>query len=278
MIPMTHAKHSIAFVITFISLLPSIPLVAGVLELDGIDSWVELTNADGGIPSGADAFTVEAWVNPDIHNDGHITFWGDQAGNSANGFRLRGGGATRHYFWGNDHDTTSTGDLSDDASGLGGDGWHHLGVVWDGTQTQWYWNGSPLEEPRAAAGVNVSNGNHRIGSRLDAEFFDGYIDEVRIWDRARSAGEMASSFDDELPTNTAGLVAYYKFDAENDFADATGNGHDGTAMGLGASIDIALNAPVTPTEDSDGDGLPDSWEERWFGEGNLSQGRTTIPT
>ncbi|MGI9241180.1 MAG: LamG domain-containing protein [Verrucomicrobiales bacterium] len=266
-----------ALAITFLTCPGAIPVSAGVLELDGIDSWVELTNTDGGIPSGADAFTVEAWVNPDVHNDGHITFWGEQAGNAASGFRLRGGGATRHYFWGNDHDTTGTGDLSDDTSGPGSDGWHHLGVVWDGSQTQWYWNGDPLEGPRAAAGVNVTDANHRIGSRLGDEFYDGYLDEIRIWDRARSADEMAASFDDELPTNTVGLVAYYKFDAESDFSDATGNGHDGTPMGFGAMVETTLNAPVSPTEDSDGDGLPDDWEELWFGEGNLSQGPDDNP-
>ena len=37
---------------------------AGVLELDGVDSWVEFTNAEGLIPTGAEAFTIEAWINP----------------------------------------------------------------------------------------------------------------------------------------------------------------------------------------------------------------------
>ena len=170
-------------------LLASIPAHAGALALDGNGDYVTFPNE--GIPSGDSDFTIEAWVNPDVHSDSTITFWGNQAGNQANGFRLKGAGTTRHYFWGNDHDTTATGDLSSDASGPNGDGWHHLAITWDGAQTQWYWNGATLEEPRAASGVNVANTNHRIGSRIDAEFFDGLIDEVRIWDKARSAAEIA---------------------------------------------------------------------------------------
>ena len=81
---------------------------AGVLSLDGIDSWVSFENESGMIPVGDDPFTVEAWINPTGPTSGgaggQITFWGEQAGNQSNGFRMRGPGGVRHYFWGNDHD------------------------------------------------------------------------------------------------------------------------------------------------------------------------------
>jgi hypothetical protein len=247
----------------FVAFLGAPSARAGVLSLDGIDGWVELNNADGAIPSGADPFTTEAWVNPIVHSNSTMTFWGNQAGNQANGFRLKGGGTTRHYFWGNDHDTIGTGDLAADTGGPNSDGWHHLAITWDGAQTQWYWNGAPLEGPRSAAGVNVADANHRIGSRLAAEFFHGFLDEIRIWNVARSADEIALTFDKEVDADTTGLVAYYKFDLADDYSDDTAGGHDGTPMGIATTIDLLQNAPVSSLEDSDADNLPDAWELRW---------------
>ncbi|MGI9244205.1 MAG: LamG-like jellyroll fold domain-containing protein, partial [Verrucomicrobiales bacterium] len=211
----------------------------GALELDGNGDYV--TFPSEGIPSGSEAFTIEAWVNPDVHGDSTITFWGNQSANQANGFRLKGGGTTRHYFWGNDHDTSATGDLSSDSSGPNGDGWHHLAITWNGSQTQWYWNGSTLEGLRSAGGVNVANANHRIGSRLDAEYFDGLIDELRIWDRARSGAEIAGDYQQELTGGEANLVAY--FDFEGDLVDRAGGDNDGTPQG-DASVNGAQSAPV----------------------------------
>ena len=167
-------------------------LHAAALSLDGNGDYVTFVGA--GVPSGNAPFTIEAWVNPDVHGNSMITFWGLQSGNQANGFRLMAGGNTRHFFWGNDHDTSATGDISANTSGPNNDGWHHLAITFNGTQTQWYWNGAPLEGPRTANGVNVAFASHRIGNRLDGEYWDGLIDEIRIWNVARSAGEIASDW------------------------------------------------------------------------------------
>ena len=266
---MIRLLFTLLLMVGFVAFLGAPSARAGVLSLDGIDGWVELSNADGAIPSGADPFTTEAWVNPTVHSNSTMTFWGNTAGNQANGFRLKDGGATRHYFWGNDHDTIGTGDLSADTGGPNSDGWHHLAITWDGAQTQWYWNGAPLEGPRSAAGVNVADANHRIGSRLGAEFFHGFLDEIRIWNVARSADEIGLTFDKEVDADTTGLVAYYKFDLAADYSDETAGGHDGTPMGVATTIDLLQNAPVTSLEDSDADNLPDTWELRWLSVNDL---------
>jgi hypothetical protein len=48
------------------------------------------------------------------------------------------------------------------------------------------------------------------------------------------------------------------------------------------SLEVAASTEAGPEElfvvsDSDGDGLPDTWEEKWFGENNLSQGANDDP-
>ena len=237
----------------FVAFLGAPSARAGVLSLDGIDGWVELNNADGAIPSGADPFTTEAWVNPIVHSNSTITFWGNQASQQANGFRLKSGGGLRHYFWGNDHDTIGTGDLAADTGGPNSDGWHHLAITWDGAQTQWYWNGAPLQGPRSAAGVNVADANHRIGSRLGAEYFDGLIDEITVWGVALSAADIAGGWNQPIDYSDPGvqgaLIAHYDFENGLTDSSALGGAQNGVAMG-GATIDQGANAPLIPEPSS----------------------------
>ena len=245
-----------------------LPCHAGVLVLEGGD-WVSFENSEGLIPVGEDPFTLEAWINPTSPTGGgaggQITFWGEQAGNQSNGFRMRGPAGVRHYFWGNDHDEDfEDGSIIEDDTGPNGDGWHHLAFTFDGSETIWYHNGEPLGFPRAVSGVNVADSNFRIGSRLDAEFFDGFIDEVRIWNVARSEEDIAGVWETELNGDEEGLVAYFNF--EDELKDVTGQ-HDGTAETDFVSVDADMNAPVAPAgdPDEDDDGLLDRWEETHFG-------------
>ncbi|MDA7650085.1 LamG domain-containing protein, partial [Verrucomicrobiales bacterium] len=161
-------------------------LDAGVLSLNG-NSYVELANPSGVFPIGNESFTIEAWINPTSipaggTAGGQITFWGNQSGNQANGFRMRGNQGLRHYFWGNDQDANTSEDMLGDTTGLNGDGWHHLALSYnaDTTNSTFFHNGISIGTQHRHAGVNVADANYRIGSRLDnREFFHGYIDELR---------------------------------------------------------------------------------------------------
>lgn len=219
---------------------------ADVLNLDGSGDYV--TFPATGIPSGSGTFTIEAWINPTTiptggENGGQMTFWGNETGNQANGFRLRGASGLRHFFWGNDHDENLTQNILPDTTGPNANGWHHFAIVWNGTQTRWYWNGVAIGNPRTSVGVNVAAVNHRIGARPGGEFFHGYMDEVRVWNVARSAAEIAAEFQRELNGDEPGLVAYWNF--EGNLLDKAGGNNNGTAVG-NAVTSSGLNAPVLP--------------------------------
>lgn len=244
---------------------------AGALFLDGVDDWVSFSSPNGDIPTGDSPFTIECWINPSGPvsggGGGQMTFWGEQAGNQANGFRMAGPEGVVHYFWGNDHgETFLDGSILEDDTGPGSDGWHHVALTFDGSETVWYHNGDPLGNPRSVFGMNVADNNYRIGSRIDAEFFDGYIDELRIWSTARTEAEVLNNFDAGVSGSSPNLVAYWDF--ENDLEDVTGNGHDGTHESDGI-VEPGVNAPVSsgcdPEVDVDGDGLQDEcFEELYF--------------
>ena len=229
-----------------LTILAAIPARADVLSLDGNGDYV--TFPATGIPSGSAAFTIEVWVNPTTiptggEDGGQMTFWGNEAANQANGFRLRGATGLRHFFWGNDHDENLTQNILPDTTGPVSNGWHHFALVWNGTQTRWYWNGAAIGNARSASGINVSAVNHRIGARPGGEFFHGFMDEVRVWNVARTAGDIAATFRQELNGDEAGLVAYWTF--EGNLNDRAGGNNNGTPVGNAVTAP-GLNAPVAP--------------------------------
>src|SRR3990167_1669458 len=61
------------------------------------------------------------------------------------------------------------------------------------------------------------------------EFYDGLIDEVRIWNDIRTATEILTNYQAELLGSEQGLVAYYKLN--NVYTDSTTNANDLTASG-----------------------------------------------
>jgi len=74
--------------------------------------------------------------------------------------------------------------------------------------------------------------------------FDGFIDDVRIWDHARTAEEIAATMPCHLTGTESGLVAYWTFDGSN-LTDLTGHGHNGAANGVAGSVTYASLAPLS---------------------------------
>lgn len=149
--------------------------------------------------------------------------------------------------------------------------WTHVALSWDGSQTQLYINGSPSGAPQARTGAIVdfhaTSDELHIGNRQNpgTSSFHGAIDEVRVWNRARGALEIQTSYRSVLDASTeTGLVAYWRFselDGTRVLDSALGN-H--ARLGDLATSDIpaigrALALPGFGL-DSDADGLLDAGE------------------
>lgn len=115
--------------------------------------------------------------------------------------------------------------------------WHHLAFTWDGAFLKIYKDG--VEAATAVAqtiNAQASAFNLKIGGYgwesygLNNQEFKGQIDEVRVWNVARSAAQIASTINSSVPVNAAGLVGYWKMDegTGTTTADATANGNTGT--------------------------------------------------
>lgn len=102
---------------------------------------------------------------------------------------------------------------------------NHAALVYDGATLKFYRNGF-LMGSKPATGNLVTNdlitkiGNYSFGSVNGS--LKGYMNEVRIWNIARTQDEIKTYMNTPLPnpTTQAGLVAYYQFD---DLTNKQGN-------------------------------------------------------
>jgi len=196
------------------------------LDFDGVDDYVSCGNI---LPV---SYTKEAWIYvKTLSTQNNIISGGDSDG--------------LHAFW----IPNITGRLSaghngdwfalEDSVPLSINTWYHVAVTYDAATTtmKLYKDGQLIS---ADANIDpVEEGNTvRLGAFNDAaNSFTGTMDEVKIWNRALSATEIASHMNCELPGPATGLIAYYKFNqgiangnnaSVTTLQDSSGNNYNGT--------------------------------------------------
>ncbi|MDP6860853.1 MAG: LamG domain-containing protein, partial [Candidatus Marinimicrobia bacterium] len=121
--------------------------------------------------------------------------------------------------------------------------WVHLAVVATTDSTTLFVNGAYYTKndetnfnmPLSTIG---KNGNNTLNANLD---------ELRVWNVARSAYQISSSMSAELNGNESGLVAYYKMNSGSGtfLTDHSGNGNHGTISDATWSSDVPGNLAST---------------------------------
>ena len=173
-------------------------------------------------------YTLEAWIFPESFSwlAGIISKYQTSA---ANGYMLRLTHQSPYTGIGFDEVVTSTGLLNSNQ-------WYHIAAVNDGGSRKLYVNGVEYNLSGSSLNVSANNNPLRIGSDYASRYFDGRIDEVRVWNVPRLQDDIIATMDTELSGTETGLVAYYTFNEGSGIIlnDQTGNGHNGTLIG-GAS-------------------------------------------
>lgn len=155
--------------------------------------------------------------------------------------------------------------------------WHHVAVVRTGLNLTMYVDGAFSVSSATTAAMNINNtAIFKLGTG-PCESYQGYLDEVRIWTRARCLDEIQNTMNCAIPSTSTGLVANYHFNqgqafrpnmGQTNLMDATGGGNNGTLVNFALNgstsnwvnpgaiqMGIACN-PVTLTtyyRDADGD-------------------------
>jgi gliding motility-associated-like protein len=93
---------------------------------------------------------------------------------------------------------------------------YHLAMVYDGTSLKYYRNGFLMCQVAATGNLFQNDFPARIGLYSGAvlENFEGYTNEVRIWNVARTQQQIRDNMTTSLPNpaTQTGLLAYYTFD------------------------------------------------------------------
>lgn len=118
---------------------------------------------------------------------------------------------------------------------------YHLAFTYDGNSAIYYVNGSPVNAIHWTGNLIQNNWTTAIGNISNMGFNEqlkGFIDELRIWNVARTQSELYSNmYDLPDPTSQTGLLAYYKFDGN--YVNLQGNSaYDGTVVGTNSKYSI----------------------------------------
>ncbi|HEY6560716.1 MAG TPA: DNRLRE domain-containing protein [Polyangiaceae bacterium] len=198
------------------------------LDFDGVDDHVRMGQAPG---LGLSQMTLEAWIKR--------TGTGQSSGSGSGGVTMipliaKGRGETDgdtrdcNYFFGiRATDGVLAADFEDMATGanhpvagatpVSSGVWHHVAVSYDGTTWRLYLDGRLDATLAANATPRFDSIQHfGLGTALNstgvaAGFFDGVLDEVRVWNHARSLSQIQTGMTTPIPS-ASGLVGRWGLD------------------------------------------------------------------
>ena len=174
----------------------------GALSLNGGSQSLYDTSSPSYLPVGNSSYTQSVWFKPNVvSGGGGLVGWGDYGSSRrTNALRLyENSGGFRHYWWGADLDCTGT------QCPISTGTWYHVASTWDGTTRKLFVNGV-LKRSDTPGANNATAANFHIGKTCCSEFFNGLIDDVAIYTRALSAGEVAELANSSIPTPTNSAV------------------------------------------------------------------------
>ena len=218
----------------------NLPGAGRALDFDGQNDYVLVPSNDVLKPDSA--ITLEAWINVrsfDTEWETVLSFAQDN-GSSESGYDLA-------YVNGKLRFRCKTSSMASNewdnnpGTEVRYNEWIHIAGVYDGAEIRFYLNGV-LQESQPKTGVlnwQFAPVDFRIGAYHDDNedyYFDGQIDEVRVWNVARSEAELRQKMCSKLSGQENGLVAYWGFDeaAGNLVKNRTANALEGTLTNMAA--------------------------------------------
>ena len=196
-------------------------------QFDGQDDYILIPNsASLDISNFQNGYTLAAWIFP----DDVFLYYRDIVSKGNNGFSIR---LNKNILEACHHNVNSTGCQTSNIR-ISQREWSHIAVTWDQSTGKWqmYHNGNPANYTGNMQTLITNNdGNVAIGKDpwYDRWYFDGKIDDVRIYNRELQASEIRQ---------LAAPVCVPKTCA--DISPACGSGLDD---GCGGTIDCTCEEP-----------------------------------
>jgi hypothetical protein len=139
--------------------------------------------------------------------------------------------------------------------------WHHAAATYDGATWNLYLDGqlegtvAVGQTPRSDSIQHAALGTAMNSTGVAAGAFDGIIDEARVWNLARTQGEIQTAINDEIDTAVTGLVARWGLNEGSGtvVGDAVAPLVNGAVAGSGyvwasgSPFDLTFPPPAAPT-------------------------------
>ncbi len=167
------------------------------LSFNGANSWVTIADAPSlDLTTG---MTLEAWVQPTTINSWETVILKETTGELAYAL-YADNDAARPGAWirqGNtSYSTIGTSQIPINA-------WTHLAATYDGAVLRLYVNGAQVSSLTRSGSINVTTGALRIGGNsVWSEWFNGLIDEVRIYNHALTQSEIQTDMNTPIADTT----------------------------------------------------------------------------
>jgi len=166
-----------------------------------------------GISTSFTSLTVEAWVNPGISSTADIQRYVSVGSDAA--VLRHDNYANRIKFYLN---LGSRGIKSVSCDNLSDYQWAHVAGTWDGSTMKLYFNGEEVGSTAASGTLSMDNTIWISRGDPDEQMGTGWVDEVRLWNIARTGDQIRSNMYKELSGSETGLTNYWKL---NETSDAT---------------------------------------------------------
>ena len=188
------------------------PTTNWALRFDGVDDYVDLSPSPLGTPAG---LTVEAWVR--IDESGKLHYLVTDAYDDYNdGFSLVIGVDGRVTFVVAANMSTKGIAVSSTALQVGD--WYHVAGVYDADNdaVKVYVDGAEEAVVAYSDGIGYSStrdlllGSQSKGYYRNSRYLKGALDEIRLWDAARSAADISATMRAEIDSESTGLIGYWR--------------------------------------------------------------------
>jgi len=250
-----------------------IPDIEGphTLALDGEGDYVNISST----PGAEDKRTVEAWFkvrDKNISTQKQVIY---EEGGSTRGLNIYVFDSSLYVGgWNKPPEESGWSGTYLSTNAIESDKWYHVVLVLDGTETvqpnalKAYLNGNQFgsgdgsqlwEHNPCVIGAVLDDTQFHDGGEGGGHYFEGLIDEVRIWDIARTQEEIRATMNTTLVGDESDLVAYFPFD-DGTARDYTENGYHGILCGDAGIIPIVDSWPPPLRGDVSGDNTVSAYD------------------
>jgi hypothetical protein len=226
------------------------------LDFDGTNDYVDLGNLNYISGGASGEYTLEVWIKLDAYNASHTYFFGDeQLANNGVLWEISPSGYVTTFHM------TPNARVSSTNIQVPLNKWTHLALVQNGSTVVSYVNGA-FDATLLSGPQHQETATSTLLGKFPASndrFLNGQLDEVRVWNVARSQTDIQNSMHKMLSGRESGLAYYYTFDqgSGTSLIDQSTNGQNGTLTN-GPSW-VASNAGILPSKGNalDFDGTQD---------------------